>query len=102
MTVILAQIGDQSVPLKDCSWIQRRPCGCVVSALMAVSGGDAYVTAEQAHKHLEPRKRDRDKDLREGLVLELISMATYRADIGGNWECDQHKPPLSGPAGVAP
>lgn len=92
MTQILAQIGEHTIPLKDCTWTQRRPCGCVVAALLAVSGGDAYVTAEQAHSHLEPRKRDRDRDLREGLALELIPMATYRAEIGGSWECAAHQP----------
>lgn len=92
MTTILVQIGNEPVPLKDCAWIQRKACGCIVSALTAMSGGDAYVTAEQAHKHMEPRKRDRDRDDREGLTWELISMATYRADIGSKWECNAHQP----------
>jgi hypothetical protein len=89
VTTLLVQVGDQTVPLKDCGWI--------VSALVAVSGGNAYVTEEQAHKQLEPRKRDRDKDIREGLTFELITMAAYRADIGSRWECDQHRPAATGP-----
>lgn len=96
MTVLMAQIDGKTYPLDECGWLQRKPCGCIVAALVAVPArGTAYATAEQAHKHLRPNKRSRDKDTREGLTFELITMAHYREHIGAKWECDQHRKAVS-------
>jgi hypothetical protein len=86
-------VDGQPVPLDDCGWIQRRPCGCVVSALVAVSGDRVIATASQAHAHLNPTKRERTSAEREGITVattELITMAHYRDHIGANWECQAH------------
>lgn len=91
MTELLVQVDDQTVPLKDCAWVQSAPCGCIVALAMAASAGGLLATEEQAHKRLSPRKRDRDKDIRDGYVFRLITMAHYRAEIGSNWECEQHQ-----------
>jgi hypothetical protein len=79
------------VQLDECGWIQRRPCGCIVSAVVAVvEGGWVLATADQANQHLNPTKRDRDKISRAEIATELITMAYYRSDIGAKWECEQH------------
>lgn len=87
----------QPVPLDECGWIQRRPCGCIVSAVVAVVTAKdntdwVLATADQAHHHLNPTKRDRDRATKAGLRTELITMQHYRDHIGANWECDAHKP----------
>lgn len=91
--MILIDIDGQHVPLNECGWIERRPCGCIVSAVVAVSEGHyTLATPEQAGQHLRRTKRERDKAAREGLTIEPITMAHYRENIGANWECDAHKP----------
>jgi hypothetical protein len=88
-------VGGQPVPLDDCGWIQRRPCGCIVAAVVAVVGGQVIATAQQAHEHLNRTKRERTAAEREGITVattELITMAHYREHIGPKWECDAHKP----------
>lgn len=95
-------IDGQPVPLEECGWIQRRPCGCIVAALVAVVGNDTvYATADQAHRHLNPTKRDRDHAAREGITTELITWQHYHDHIGANWECEQHaRPAVSAAGGV--
>lgn len=84
------------VPLDECGWIQRRPCGCIVAAVVAVVGARVIATADQAHQHLNPTKRDRTTAEREGITVpttELITMTHYRENIGANWECAEHAAP---------
>ncbi len=94
-TGLTVTVDNQPVPLDDCGWIQRRPCGCIVSAVLAVvnaNDGSGWViaTADQANRHLNPTKRDRDRAAKAGLNTELITMRHYREDIGAKWECEQH------------
>ncbi|OQQ13026.1 hypothetical protein B0675_40115 [Streptomyces sp. M41(2017)] len=94
-TGLTVTVNDQPVPLDDCGWIQRRPCGCIVAALVAVSGSRVVATAQQAHEHLNKGKREQAAAEREGITVgrtELITMQHYRDHIGANWECDAHKP----------
>jgi hypothetical protein len=84
------------VQLDECGWLQRRPCGCIVSAVVAVVDGDwVLATADQANQHMNPTKRDRDRASRAGITIELITMAYYRSDIGAKWECEQHVAPMA-------
>jgi hypothetical protein len=97
-TGLTVTIDGQPVPLDDCGWIQRRPCGCIVSAVLAVvdakdDTGWVLAAADQAHRHLNPTKRERTAAEREGITVattELITMAHYREHIGANWECSAH------------
>lgn len=88
-------INDQPVPLDECGWFERRPCGCIVSALVAVSGSRVVATAEQAIRHWNRTKREREKAARDGITAELMTIAHYREHIGANWECGQHKKPTA-------
>jgi hypothetical protein len=88
-------INDQPVPLDECGWLEREPCGCIVSVVVAVveaKGGTGWVlaTADQARQHFAPRKRDRERAIKAGLTVELITMTHYREHIGANWECATH------------
>lgn len=89
----MVTVGSELVPLAACGWFQREGCGCIVAAMVAVPGdGNVYATAEQAAKHMRPKKSSRDKDAREGRTWELITMAYYREHIGAKWECAEHAP----------
>jgi RPA family protein len=94
-TNLTVTVGGESVPLEECGWIQRRPCGCIVSAVVAVvdavdESGWVLATADQAHQHLNRTKRERERAAKAGLQTELITMTHYREHIGANWECEQH------------
>jgi hypothetical protein len=91
-TNLTVTIDGQPVPLDECGWLERRPCGCIVSALVAVSGSRVIATAEQAHQHLNRTKRDREQAVKAGLTVELITMDHYREHIGAKWECASHAP----------
>lgn len=88
---ITVELDGRHVPLTDCCWLQRATCGCVVAvSTAAVAGGRVLATAEQAHANLVPSKRERTREIKEGLTFELITFAHYRAEIGTQWECPAH------------
>ncbi|MGQ4340334.1 hypothetical protein ACN6LF_005203 [[Kitasatospora] papulosa] len=91
MTGLMVQIDGQMVPLKDCTWSMWGSCGCLVAVSMAVAGDRILATEEQAHKNHSPRKRDREREIRQGYRWELITMARYREEIGAQWECEAHR-----------
>lgn len=99
-TGLTVTVDNEPVPLDECGWIQRRPCGCIVSAVVAVvecadDSGWVLATANQAHRHLNRTKRERAAAEREGITVattELITMTHYREHIGSRWECDTHRP----------
>ncbi|UPZ27713.1 hypothetical protein MUK60_07675 [Streptomyces sp. LRE541] len=87
---LIVAIDGKQVPLDECGWFERRPCGCILSAVVAVSGTRVLATAEQVIAHWNPTKREREKAAREGITAELMALAHYREHIGANWECEQH------------
>ncbi|MFD3535209.1 hypothetical protein [Streptomyces sp. NPDC058664] len=91
-------IDGKSEPLDECGWIEREPCGCIVSAVIAVVGERTLATAEQVTQHWHRTKREREQAARAGLTVELITMRHYREDIGARWECEQHTPASKTPA----
>ncbi|MEU0160143.1 hypothetical protein ABZ154_15215 [Streptomyces sp. NPDC006261] len=92
---LMVQIDSRMVLLKDCSWSMWAKCGCMVAVSMAVVGDRIHATEEQAHKNHTPRKRDRDREIRNGYRWELITMARYRNEIAAQWECEQHRKPTA-------
>jgi hypothetical protein len=96
MPELKVEIDGALVPLDECGWIERRPCGCIVAAVVAVDAphredGWVLATADQAHRHLNPTTRDRDRAAKAGLRTELITMQHYQKNIGAKWECSQHQ-----------
>lgn len=71
---LMVQIGDEVLPLAQCFWIRISPDGCVCSS----SYGDTAVTAEAAHKDFIPKARDRDRELRGGWRVRLVTKAQWK------------------------
>lgn len=90
---LFATVDGRQEPLDACGWLELRPCGCVVSAVVAVvdgEGGWTLATEDQAAGHLRPTKRDRDRADRAGLRTELITMRRYDEEFRGGWNCAEH------------
>lgn len=89
-----AETPTPDVPLEDGIWLERRPCGCVVAAVVAVVEGEwTLATGDQAHQHLNPTPSDRDRAQRAGLTTVLVSSLQYRQRYRDRWKCDEHARP---------
>lgn len=73
-TTLMAVIDGTPVPLTDCFWVRFNADGCAYSSLH----GDMAATAEQAHRDLIPRQRDRDRDARLGYTIQLLTREQWR------------------------
>jgi hypothetical protein len=94
MPELLARIGDQTVPLHDCCWVEYAPCGCPVSFVMAAlkDGSHTVATEDDARRRIEPNQRTRDKQIRQGYRLELMTIDRYRAEIDLTVRCTHPQP----------
>ncbi|WP_042174633.1 hypothetical protein [Streptomyces sp. NBRC 110035] len=83
MPELLVLIDNKPTPLHDCAWVEYASCGCAVSVAMAAmdDGSRALPTEDDARRHLEPSKRARDKQIRQGDRLELMTMDRYHAEV---------------------
>lgn len=97
MPELLVRIDDKTVPLHDCAWVEYAPCGCAVSVMVAAmrDGTRALATEDDARRHLDPKKRDRDKAIRQGYRLELMTMDRYRTEVDLAVRCPHPKKPTS-------
>lgn len=93
MPELLVVIDDKPVPLNDCAWVEYAPCGCAVSVILAAmsDGSRALTTEDHVRHHLDPKKRDRDKAIRQGYRLELMTMDRYRAEVDLAVRCPHPK-----------
>lgn len=90
---LMVEIDGQTVALKDAVWVERRPCGCPCSVMNADWGdGMVFATEDQARKELIPLKRDRDRAIRRGFTMELISFEHYRTAINITAQCEKCQP----------
>jgi hypothetical protein len=78
MTDLLVRIGNQTVPLITCHWVLFDPTDCA----RASTYGDAATTAEHAHEDFTPKRRDRDRQTRQGYHVELITKDQWREKAG--------------------
>ncbi|MFJ4925339.1 hypothetical protein [Streptomyces sp. NPDC088736] len=84
----------EATPTDDRIWLQQRPCGCTVAAVVAaVPGAWTLTTAEQANEHLNPNPADRDRAARAGLAIVAVGSREYREKYRSSWQCDQHATP---------
>jgi hypothetical protein len=84
-------VGGQPVPIDDVIWLERHPCGCVASAVIAhVPGEWAIATPEQACEHFNRSDREREQAQRAARTFEPVTGATYRTEFSGNWRCTEH------------
>jgi hypothetical protein len=94
---LTVHIDGQHVPLDECGWLQREPCGCITAAMVAVvsgQGGWTIADPDTAHRHFTKRKDQRARDIKRGVTVELITMQHYRENIAANWECPAHPRPV--------
>ena len=95
MTVLNVEIDGRMVPLTACYWIQSAPCGCLVALTTTTKPKGQTVkvlaTAERAHEHLVPSKRERDDETRRGYTWQLVTKTRYHGELADGWECGQHK-----------
>jgi hypothetical protein len=90
---LMVEIDGETVELKDAVWVEHRPCGCACSVMTADWGdGMAFATEDQARKELIPLKRDRDRSIKQGFTLKLVTFARYRAEVDITAHCDACKP----------
>ncbi|NEA52373.1 hypothetical protein [Streptomyces sp. SID10815] len=88
-------IDGKLVPLDDVIWLERRPCGCVVSAVVAVVDERVLADADQVRQHWHPTEAERQQADAAGLTVEPVTGARYRREFRGRWRCDQHATPTS-------
>lgn len=94
MSNLAVDIEGKPTPLDDVIWLERRPCGCVVSAAVAVvDGGWAIETPEQAHQHFNTTELERDRAAQAGLATEPITSQRYRNEFRDSWACAEHSRP---------
>ncbi|MFF6966232.1 hypothetical protein ACFY9G_23055 [Streptomyces anthocyanicus] len=87
-------IDGEQVPVDDCIWLERHPCGCVASAAIAyVPDTWTLTTAEQAARHFAPTDRERRRALAASLTVEAITGGRYRDQFQAHWFCDHHTRP---------
>lgn len=103
--MIYVDIDGKPVPLKDCDWIMTEACGCIIAVTIAMhhNGDLIAATAEQAHKEIRPTKRERDRDLRRGRSVRLITHEAFKERTKGGgivgWDCADHRKPMAEVAG---
>lgn len=79
------------VPLDDVVWLQQRPCGCTVAAVVAVfERAWTLATAVQAGEHFNPTAMDRARAATARLTVVPVTSAQYAAKYRPRWRCDVH------------
>ncbi|MEU8839999.1 hypothetical protein AB0D97_12830 [Streptomyces roseus] len=97
MSTLLVQIEGQTLPLANCVWVEYQPCGCPCSVMNADWGdGMVYATEEQARREMYPLKRERDKSIKQGFALKLVTFAYYREAVNLTATCGQCRPQQAG------
>ncbi|MFG2328304.1 hypothetical protein ACGFMM_01625 [Streptomyces sp. NPDC048604] len=66
---LMVELDGQILPLAQCFWIHVAPNGCVCGS----SHGDQALTADDAHKVFRARQRDRDREIRDGWAMRLVT-----------------------------
>lgn len=96
MTAQTITIDRQPVPLDDVIWLERHPCGCVVSGVVAVVADEwTLATADDAARHIHDTDRERQRAAERGLTFEPVTGQRYRTEFAGRWRCDRHARPAS-------
>jgi hypothetical protein len=75
----------------DTIWLERRPCGCVVAAVVAiVPGAWTLTTAEDVALHFHDTEGERRRAAAAGLTVEPVTSAQYREQFRDRWHCGRH------------
>jgi signal transduction histidine kinase len=83
----------------DTIWLERRPCGCIVAAVVAhVPDEWTLTTAEDAAMHFHPTEGERRRAAQAGLTVEPVASAQYREQYRDRWHCNRHAAAVSAAA----
>lgn len=74
---LMVEVDGQTLPLSSCRWVLFDADGCAFGSIY----GDTAVNAEQAHKEFAPLKRHRDKQIREGYTVRLLTSETTKKAV---------------------
>ncbi|MEU4502606.1 hypothetical protein [Streptomyces sp. NPDC024089] len=78
MPELMVQIDGQSTPVRlaDCFWVLTDGQGCASGSMV----GHSAATEEAARRDFTPRSRDRDRQIRQGWRVRLLSKEQWRQD----------------------
>lgn len=89
---LLVRIDGTTHPLNDCFWVRTDKNGCAYGSLL----GNCAVNEEQAHKEFAPRQRDRDRDIRQGYRIQLLTHEQWRQQAQPCFlGCCTHRKPVT-------
>lgn len=90
MSRLLVEIDGETVPLSDCFWIRANAAGCAYSSMWA---GASTASADLAYREFVPLKRDRDREVRQGWTVRLLTPAQWREQAAPcfNGKCEHRK-----------
>lgn len=95
---LLVELDGAPVPLADCDWVLRHPCGCVVQIQLAVApDGRVYAADPTAAWHEfyawdATRKRDRERLIRQKFADGYRVALLPRHDaVDAMWRVCLHK-----------
>lgn len=75
---LMVEIDGETHRLTDCNWVLKNGAGCAIGSLWA---GADVASADLAHREFRPLKRDRDRNIRAGYTLELVSREQWKQRI---------------------
>lgn len=92
---------ESHVVADDTIWLERRPCGCIVSAVVAIVPGEwTLSTAADVALHFHHTEGERRRAAEAGLTVEPVTGAQYREQFRDRWHCDKHAAPAARSAAV--
>jgi hypothetical protein len=86
---VYLEVDGRPVRARECTWIDTAPCGCISGVMVAESGGEVYLNAEQAAARYYSNAVARKRAEAEGFVLSLTTHEAFRA-MG--WDDCPHDP----------
>lgn len=93
MTTI--SINGRPVPVEDCIWLERRPCGCIVAVVEATHPYPPLMTAGDVLGYLHPTPTGWVIARNARLTAVPVTRAQYEATYSDRWRCDTHSRPTA-------
>lgn len=84
---LLVELDGQTVPLSDCLWVLRRPCGCAVGLLL----GRCATSEDEALADFFSVKEEYEAKRNQGYRTELVTKARcdleIKPQLASTWIC---------------
>jgi len=75
---LMVELDGATVPLDDCEYVLWNPCGCPRGVTICRYG---VVSEEDAWRSFFPTKRERDRERKRGLRMELMTHERWVAEV---------------------